>query len=179
MDFFEIVARLKGTARRGWKARGICSSESVADHSLGVALLGAVLAPGLDCDSGKVVLMAVLHDLGEALVGDLVPADGVSLEEKRSRETKAMERILAFVDPTGRLMELWLDMELERTAEGKLVRELDRLEMALMARHYEKEQGLQPQEFFRSAKKVIRTPKLVSVLDALEELSNGEGGSRA
>ena len=42
------------------------------------------------CDSGRAVAMALVHDLAEAVVGDITPNDGVSDEEKAAMEREAM-----------------------------------------------------------------------------------------
>jgi 5'-deoxynucleotidase YfbR-like HD superfamily hydrolase len=37
--------------------------------------------------------MAVVHDLAEAIVGDITPHDGISKEEKHRREKEAIEKM--------------------------------------------------------------------------------------
>lgn len=41
----------------------------------------------------RLVKMAVVHDLAEAVVGDITPYDGVSKEVKRRREEETMRDI--------------------------------------------------------------------------------------
>src|SRR4051794_15354555 len=72
----EAIGRLKEIPRTGWLDRGILAeeTESVADHSYGVALLAWLLAPDA-LDRGRVVELALIHDLAEAVVGDVTPYD--------------------------------------------------------------------------------------------------------
>ncbi len=160
------VAALKEQTRRGWELRGVPSPESVADHSLGVALLAAALAPGQGLDPARVVTMAALHDLCEAVCGDIIPADQVLPEEKLRRERAAMEQVLAGLPGRDELLELWLDTAMERTEEGRLVKELDTLEMVLQADHYEARDGLELEEFLRAGER-LQISSLQEVVQAL------------
>ena len=76
------VGNLKRIKRTGWLDRDIPedSVESVADHSLGVALLGWACAverqqQGQPLDPARVALLAMIHDLPEAETGDAPPYD--------------------------------------------------------------------------------------------------------
>ena len=106
---------------------------------MGVALLALLLprAAGLDVDRARCVAMALVHDLAEAIVGDITPHDGVGPDEKLRRERSAIGQIARDLGDTE-LLALWNEFEAGHTAEAKLVRELDVIEMALQARHYER-----------------------------------------
>lgn len=72
--------RLKRVPRQGWLDRGVSplETESVADHSLGVALLAWMAAlearaDGADLDPARVLALALVHDLPEAEIGDWTP----------------------------------------------------------------------------------------------------------
>lgn len=43
----------------------------------------------------RCIRMALVHDMGEAICGDITPYDNVSQEEKHSRECEAMDEIAA------------------------------------------------------------------------------------
>src|SRR5688500_16712316 len=77
-----LIKALKLTPRTGWIDRGVkpLLAESVADHSLGVALLAWVAAierhaEGATLDPQRVLTLALLHDLAEAETGDWPPYD--------------------------------------------------------------------------------------------------------
>jgi putative hydrolase of HD superfamily len=80
------VSKLKSVPRTGWLDRGVppLQVESVADHSLGVAVLawGCALqrrAEGAAIDPERVLMLALLHDLAEAETGDLTPYDPAAI----------------------------------------------------------------------------------------------------
>ncbi len=85
------LAALKALPRTGWSDRGVNAVivESVADHSLAVAILAWATAlervrDGEDLDPQRVLLLALIHDLAESEVGDVPPYDPANLP-KRTR----------------------------------------------------------------------------------------------
>ena len=76
---------LKTLYRQGWLRAGIPrpQCESVAEHTLGVAVLSLFLADAHfpQLDRTKILLLAMLHDFGEIHAGDIVPGK-MTLEEK-------------------------------------------------------------------------------------------------
>ncbi|KAG0531994.1 hypothetical protein BDA96_04G069500 [Sorghum bicolor] len=93
IDFLTLCYRLKTTKRAGWVKRGVQGPESVADHMyrMGVMALVAADLPGVDRD--RCVKMAIVHDIAEAIVGDITPSDGVPKEEKSRREKEALDHM--------------------------------------------------------------------------------------
>jgi putative hydrolases of HD superfamily len=94
----ERLAALKLLPRTGWLQRGVSPAESVAEHSYGVAVLALVVgdaAPGVD--RGRLLAMALLHDMAEALLGDLPAAARRHLgaEAKHDAERGALAELLA------------------------------------------------------------------------------------
>lgn len=174
MDFDELerlygrIHDLKRLARQGWVVRGVPDPESVADHSYGVALLTLVFAREFELDVGVALSMALLHDLAESIVGDIIPSDGVPAETKLRQETEATKTILAGLESGSELYELWCDFEHERTPEGRLVKQLDRLEMAFQALAYEQDTGLPLDDFYPWVRERITDPRLTTVLDGIE-----------
>jgi putative hydrolase of HD superfamily len=84
----QFASKLKSVPRTGWLDRGVLplEVESVADHSLGVALLawGCALqrrAEGLAIDPERVLMLAILHDLAEAQTGDVPPYDPAAIPD--------------------------------------------------------------------------------------------------
>ncbi|HNC96206.1 MAG TPA: HD domain-containing protein [Myxococcota bacterium] len=136
---------LKGLDRAGWKRVGIERPESVAAHSWGVTLAALLRCPpGLNRE--KVLIMAILHDLAEATVGDITPHDGVSREEKQRREEEAIRLLLG---DHPELLALWEEAEQRQSPEAQFVKEMDLLDMGLTARHYAT--MADTSEFFASA----------------------------
>lgn len=167
-DFFAAAAGLKSVPRQGWMDKlGMHSPESVADHSYMVALMSSVLAAGSGVDASRAVRMALLHDLAESRIGDLVPGQ-VPDDRKREMEDGAMRQILADLPEPARsyCQDAWDDFQRGESAEAVFVREVDKLEMALQAVAYARDgAGRDVTPFLDSAREVIRDGPLRDVLD--------------
>lgn len=162
--FFAHIAKLKRLPRKGWVERGVPDPESVAAHSFGVAALAAVAASAVGLDPSRAVLIAVIHDVAEAITGDITPADGVSSHEKRRQEEQAARQILEKIDPDGTLLTAWLDYAEHRTPEGRLVKDLDTLDMALQADTYEQAGTAAASELRRVAEPRIQASAVRTLL---------------
>lgn len=107
--------------------------------------------PGIDRD--KCIKMAIVHDIAEAIVGDITPSDGIPKEEKSQREREAITYMCKLLGEGARakeIDELWMEYEENSTAEAKIVKDFDKAEMILQAVEYENEQGKDLEEFFQS-----------------------------
>jgi putative hydrolases of HD superfamily len=142
VQLWRLVARLKAEPRRGWvRVSGVENVESVADHSFGLAILSLFEAERRGYNVERALKLALIHDLEEAFTGDLTPGDKRRLTAKgvgRLRES-ARREILRLI-PSERRVEyraLWRDLADGRTREARLVKDLDKLEMAFQARNYE------------------------------------------
>jgi putative hydrolase of HD superfamily len=158
---------LKSLRRAGWVRVGLREVESVADHSYRLALLALLIGPRLGLDTDAMVRLALLHDLGEARLGDLTPADRVPPAEKHRRESAAVAAIVAALPEAGALHRQWQAYADGATPEARVVQQLDKLEMALQALAYERAHGVDLQEFWDSARAALQEPLLIALYDRL------------
>lgn len=160
--FMHRVERLKVNKRTGWLHHRVPRAESIADHMYRMAML-AMLCPN-DVDIGKCVLLALVHDLAEAEVGDLTPLDGVSKEEKTRREAEALaylvHDLLGSSPAALRLEALWHEYEERESLESKLVKDLDRFELILQAVEYERAHDIVDLQPFFSCAGDITHPRI-------------------
>src|SRR5690348_11531628 len=78
MQLIELLHRiepLKHLPRTGWVDRGVHEPESVASPSRPLALLAWVSAEAQGLDAENAMRLALVHDLPEAITGDLTPFD--------------------------------------------------------------------------------------------------------
>ncbi|MBN2054684.1 HD family hydrolase [bacterium] len=162
---FGLVGTLKRLNRAGWVEHRVPEVESVADHSFRLALMALFTCSGLDRE--KLVITALLHDLCEAVTGDVTPSTMVSAQRKRHDELKAMQAILIEFDPDGTLLDLWLDFVDGRTPEGRHLAELDKLEMALQALEYSRQGHPGLREFIDYTAERIATPGNRALLEVI------------
>lgn len=172
IKFARIVGKLKKLKRTGWFNNNIPDPESVAEHSFRSAVLAMILAPRFGVNTEKAMKMALIHDIGEAEIGDIVTVDGIKvLKEpavKTSEERKYLKQILDLIDK-GELIKLFDEFEENQTLEAKLVKQLDKLEMAMQALEYEHEHKLKLDNFFLNSRNSINDDFLKEVLEKLED----------
>jgi 5'-deoxynucleotidase len=158
MDFCFELGKCKWQKRTGWVYAGVRRPESVADHQYRVAAMSLLaLDAGDSLNMSKIMQMSLFHDLAEANVGDIAPADNISSEEKKRRENEAIGKLCSLMTLSGdsdvasvRLRQLWREYELGASDEAKFVKDLDRFDMLLQAFEYEQCQGVALDAFFES-----------------------------
>jgi putative hydrolase of HD superfamily len=170
LDLFAAMASLKSVRRKGWVLRGVEDAESVADHSLAVAVLSAAIAASRGLDPGKAALIAVLHDIVESVTGDLTPDEKASMGRTRLREAEreAVERVIGSAPEEVKrvFLQSLRDYEEGSSEEGRIVREVDKLEMALQALLYRAELGASgAEEFVSSALSELKDPEIRSLVE--------------
>lgn len=173
------IAQLKHLFRQGWLRVGVPRDrcESIAEHSFGVALLSLFIAEthfAGRADANRVLRIAILHDVGEARVGDLTPHDPTTPDDKHERERNAVREILGKLPHGGDYLSCWEEYEHGESLEAKIVKQADRLEMALQATVYEHGLGLNLDEFYASAWKAMESPEFRALLDGIEEARPGQ-----
>jgi putative hydrolase of HD superfamily len=182
--FFETALRLKDVKREGWIERGVKGPESSAEHSFMVALMVLVFGKGRKIDMEKALKIAIIHDLPEAIVGDIISKDNWEKggqmwdREKQEKERPAVKE-LSSLSGSGEMLELWEEFESQKTPEAKFLKELDRLATILQALEYHKKGNFKkPLQGFWDGKGVsnIRDPGLKKFLEGV--LGKHPQGSR-
>ena len=140
-NFFFQIANLKNLSRTGWKVKlQISNSESVADHSYMMAVMAMVISDIKNMNTEKTIKMSILHDWAESKIGDFMP-DEITSDKKNMLEENAMAEILTMLP--HKVQEeysiLWMEYKDNKSKESKFVHQLDRLEMVLQAKIYEKD----------------------------------------
>ena len=167
----EIAGILKQIQRTGWIEVGVYQPESVADHTFRTALLCMLYADLEKIDTLKLLRMALIHDLPEALVGDLTPKK--KTENTKQREENAIFNISNLLPKLYRetFLEVWNEYQEGKTKEAKAMQQLDKIEMALQAKEYDK-LGISSKSlrrFTKSAKEAISWSELKRLLSCILE----------
>lgn len=130
LAFLRRVEALKTNPRHAYTAGGV--RETVAAHSWRTALLALLLAPEFpDLDMDKVIRMCLIHDLGEAVTGDIPAFE--KTEKDRSREKTALAQLVDTAPPSdaAALHALFGEMDAQQTPEARLYKALDRIEAVI------------------------------------------------
>jgi len=143
LAFLRAAERLKTVTRSGWTSAG--EQESVAEHTWRLCLIAMLLygrTPGIDL--ARLLKMCLIHDLGEAIGGD-VPAPAQQAGGNKADRERA--DLLLLISPLPRelqneIRELWDEYEAADSPEARLVKGLDKLETIL-----QHTQGKNPADF--------------------------------
>ncbi|KIV98444.1 uncharacterized protein PV09_09742 [Verruconis gallopava] len=171
-QLLELIEQLKIIKRSGWKLRGIHEPESVADHTFRVALI-CLIATALDDEKRKrAVYMALIHDMGEAIIGDITPSDGISPEQKYIREEMAIKFQACTIRKThpdfaDMMLGLWHEYEEGKTDVAIFVRQADKVEAAVQGVIYEERTGIDMRDFMKP-KVEINVPELKDLMQTCQ-----------
>lgn len=132
MGFVCEIDKLKHVFRKTLLMDG-SRYENDAEHSWHLAMMAILLAEyanGRGIDIGRVIQMALVHDLVEMDAGDTYCYDDIRNAGKLDRERRAADRIFGLLpdDLAGRLRGLWEEFEERRTPEARFAAALDRVQ---------------------------------------------------
>jgi putative hydrolase of HD superfamily len=133
LAFLAEIDALKSVVRQS-PIIGCSRRENSAEHSWHLAMFALILTDEHLLDTGKVILMLLIHDIVEIDVGD-APIHGIhDAAALEIAEMKAAERLFGML-PTNqatRLLSLWREFEAAETPEAKCAKALDRLQPLLL-----------------------------------------------
>ncbi len=187
-----VAGALKRLPRQGWLHLDVPEPESVAGHSFRVALMVMLLGhdePNIDVQ--RALIIALCHDLPEAIVGDITPFDETLADEsvdrdrlfrsrptysesadraKREAEEQALGNMTAGLDEATRrlIVDAWEEYERGCTPEARLVRQIDKLEALLQAHEYARDiPDLRIESFELGARDRVQDERLRRLLDLI------------
>jgi putative hydrolase of HD superfamily len=149
LEFLRATEKLKVNRRSGYTSDG--EPESVAEHSWRVCMMALALQNELrDVNLGKLLAMCVVHDLGEAIGGDIPApeqARRVAADPKATKSAAERQDLLTLVAPLHEsvrtsIVALWDEYDAARSPEARVAKALDKLETIL-----QHTQGKNPADF--------------------------------
>ncbi|QNP96808.1 HD domain-domain-containing protein [Yarrowia lipolytica] len=172
LAFLNVVERLKTTPRTGWlRYKMIDDPESIADHQYRMSIIAMLsLSP---VNQNTCVKMALVHDMAEAIVGDITPFDDMTKAEKSRREHSSIIYMAALVEKYNpvaakEIVDLWNQYENCSTDEARLVKDIDKFELMLQTYEYEKQHKFaEDLSQFYTLRGVIKTEEIGKLADEL------------
>ena len=146
VDLLELAARLKRLRRTGWVMCHVPEAETIAAHSQGVVLATLLLLDMAEADGDgpldreRALAMAAVHDLPEAVLGD-VPTPALrhlAPGAKTAAEAGILGDLVEGTVVADRWRDLWNEFASRATPEARLVNDADKLDMFLQVLLYER-----------------------------------------
>ena len=127
LKILHTAERLKDTMRHCTTSKG--RTESVAEHSWRITLMAFLLKHEFkDIDTGRVMEMCVIHDLGECFTGD-IPTFSKTDDDRKNEDDLLHEWLTSLPsDISADMISLYEEMEKQETKEARLFKSLDKLE---------------------------------------------------
>ena len=173
LAFLNVVQQLKVQKRTGWLDYSMTECESIADHMYRMSIISMLISnPKVNRD--RCVRIALVHDMAEALVGDITPVNPIGKDEKHRREEATMryicDEIVRPISASGaaEMLADFLEYESIGSLEARYVKDIDKYELLVQCFEYEKahEGKLNFQEFF-IAREWIETEEVSQWADDL------------
>jgi putative hydrolase of HD superfamily len=143
LAFLRAAEALKDVTRTAWTSSG--ARETVAAHTWRLALMALVVGPRVPgVDMARLLRICIVHDLGEAIGGDVSAVLQAGAPPKAEQERADLLRLCAPLPPAVRddIVALWDEYEGAETPEARLAKGLDKLETIL-----QHNQGANPPDF--------------------------------
>lgn len=197
LNFLIEAGKLKRIKRKGWVLRKINNPETIAEHTFRMTIMAWLLCNRKKLDINKVIKMSLIHDLCEVCAGDTTPYDGILPKDPKKRkkmldkwlriskkekekffkakykkEDKALKKVIAELPANSKkeIANLWEDYEKGLTAEGRFVRQVDRVENLLQALEYWKQyKKFKMDSWWVQIEELVDDPVLLEFMKALEE----------
>ena len=130
LGFLALAEKLKCNTRHSYTSSG--RHESVAEHCWRLTLMAYFISgelPGIDIN--KVIRMCLIHDLGEAVTGDI--PSFVKTQQDEAVEADAQAQLLRLLPQplAGELAGLFAEMDALATPEAQVFKALDKLEAVI------------------------------------------------
>lgn len=143
--FYLLCNKLKSLIRTGWKNWNVNKEriESVAEHVYGVQMLALAIKSEYqyDVDIYKVIYMLAIHEIGEAVIGDITLFD-MDRSKKEKLEHEAVHVVLQGLLDGQTIEKLFLEFDARQTNEARFAYLCDKLECDLQATIYAMENSV-------------------------------------
>ncbi|MDV6328116.1 HD domain-containing protein [Idiomarina sp. Sol25] len=143
LSFLRATEELKNTLRSSRTSNG--RHESTAEHTWRLCLIVLLFEKEYpELNILKLLKICVIHDLGEAISGDIAAVDQVEGVDKGANERRDLQVLIQPLPERLRLevLELWDEYENASSEEAKLAKAFDKIETIL-----QHTQGKNPEDF--------------------------------
>lgn len=149
--FYYLNFRLKNKIRSGWDSKhwniNTERIEKISEHIIGTITLAIAMDSEFDyseesdfdrnIEMDKIIKLLAIHEIGETLIDDITPFDGISPEQKKEIEHKAMIDALGNLCDEKNLIESLFDFDEQISNESRFAYFCDKLDADLQSKFYQ------------------------------------------
>ena len=143
MRYYLLTTELTRRIRTGWdKDHWDIQTprlESIAEHVYAVIMLAISIQANfkLKVNLERVILMIAIHEIGEVLIGDITPFDGITRGEKERMEHEAMYKVLDGLTTREELYSMLLEFDKHQTSDSMFAYYCDKLQANIQSKWYQ------------------------------------------
>lgn len=143
--FYYLNFRLKNKVRSGWDNRhwNINSEriERISEHVVGTIAVATAMDSEFDFDRNieidEIIKLLAIHEIGKTLIEDITPFDGITLEQKKEMEHKAMIDAVGGLCNKKNLIKSLFDFDEQFSNESRFAYFCDKIEADLQSKFYQ------------------------------------------
>lgn len=160
IEFFYEIGQLR-LINRMWRRFFQSETSNVAEHTLRVIWIALAIAKKEKVkDEGKILKMALVHDITESRTGEV---DYISRQYAELKEDLAISDMLENTILEEDFINVWKEYEERNSIESKIVKDADNLDVNLELKEQEiqtiSDKFLKPREIFVKPKLYTKTAK--------------------
>ena len=132
LQFLQDAEKLKDTLRSGTTSDG--RAESTAEHTWRLCLMVMLFADEIgDVNLLHLLKLCIVHDLGEAISGDVPAIHQLPEDDKSGRERLDLIKLCSDLpqDLQSEMLDLWDEYDSAQTREARFAKGFDKLETML------------------------------------------------
>lgn len=140
LRFYLLATTLKNKIRQGsiyWNVSAP-RRESIAEHVYDTCMLAIAIHSEYHTDINiqKVILMLVIHELEEIIIGDITPFDKITIEQKEQMGKEAVKDIVSTLSNKDEYIYLTNEFNEAKTKEAMFAHLCDKLDFDLQMKLY-------------------------------------------
>ncbi|MDO8529495.1 MAG: HD domain-containing protein [bacterium] len=170
VNFIFEINQLKRRKQTGWSLAGVNNPPSIAEHSLRAAQIGYIVAVMENANAEKVSAMLVMHDNGEARIGDQNKIAARYFDKSQAESEAFSDQAKNLGEKIERKWrEYFEEFKNRNTKEGIVAKDADWLETAFQAKEYLDLGHTSIEDWIQNVEKAVETKSAKVILEEMKK----------
>lgn len=170
VNFIFEINQLKLKRQSGWSLAGVDNPHSIAEHSLRAAQIGYILAVMENANPEKVAVMLMMHDNGEARIGDQNKIAARYFDKSQAESEAFLDQVKNLGEVIEKKWrEYFEEFENRNTKESVIAKDADWLETAFQAKEYFDLGYVSAKDWIQNVEKALETKSAKMILEEMKK----------